>query len=169
MPEPGHRVGAANRPAQKRRRRAEHVHVRIQNRHHPQRGTAVDRQRQRVDAAACKHSVPEPPHGAAAGDAGEHVRRKGKPRRKPSGHGSDIDAVRIRRAQHRNKAGGDQAKLLRRGQAAIVPVPSVDTEQPVRVRCVAVKRQPGARSRTGSRPRSIQIPEASAPAIESRR
>ena len=143
MSESGHRVGAANRPTQQRRRRAEHVHIRIENRHHPQRDMALNRQRQRIGAAACKNPVPQSPHGTAAGDAGKHVRRKGKPRRKPPRHGSGIDTLRVGRAQHRHKAGGDKAEFLRRRQAAIVPVPSIDTEQPVRRRRLGVKRQPG--------------------------
>ena len=102
----------------------------------------MNRQGKLVDAAACKNTIPKPPHGTAAGDAGKHVRRQGKPHRKPSGHGGGINAMRIRRAKHRHEAGGDQAKLLRRGQATVMPVPSVDPEQPVRVRRPAVKRQP---------------------------
>ena len=103
----------------------------------------MNRKWQRVHATACKYTVPQAPDRAAARNPGKHVGGQGKPDGKPTGDRRGIDTMPIRRTKHRHQASSQQSQLLCRRQTAIVPVPSINTEQPVPCWRRRVKRQPG--------------------------
>ena len=79
MAEPSHRVRAADRPAKKRGGGAQHIHLVIKNRHHPQRGEPLNPYRHRIDPAGQQNSVPQAAHGTACCDTGKHVGRQSQP------------------------------------------------------------------------------------------
>ena len=108
----GHRVGAADTSAERRRRRAEHVHRRIAAREHRRRRDGMESRRVGVDSTGGEYRTPQGSGRTQPGDREELIGIRSNPEADGGSGPLDRKAGGFERSKHRHAGGEHPGDLL---------------------------------------------------------